>query len=234
MSVALFGDVLGRARTLLNDDDATNWPDTKLIPKAVQAFEELEADLILAGIPIINGQTIVLNVPAYLIFENNNVPFDLSTVPNYPTDMILPIWMKERQLGDQYRDFVDMVEVDFIPITDVDIYLRYWCWYQNTITLLGAFNPVQVMLRYQRFLPVPGVNTDSIVVPLGQLFLAYRIAALAADSLGDRQRRIDLTDQADKNLDRIIRMNIKQQQNLPTKRRPYHRGYGRNRVLRDF
>ena len=50
--------------------------------------------------------------------------------------MILPIWMKERQLGQWNQDFVDMVEVDFLPNIDLDVYLHYWCWYQNTILLL--------------------------------------------------------------------------------------------------
>jgi|SRR5215831_2539996 len=232
----LLGDVLYRARTHLNDDDGQNWPDPKLIPKAAQAFEELEADLILAGIPIINSQNIIFTVPAYDINQNpTGEALDLSTIPGYPTDMILPIWMKERGVGEQWRDFVDMTETDFAPITSVDNYLRYWTWYKGTITVMGCLQDRQVLLRYQRLLPVPGMNTDSIIVPLGQLYLSYRVAAIAAASQpAMRQLAQDLDDRASKNLDKIVRMNIKQQQNLPTKRRPYHRGYGRNRVLRDF
>lgn len=233
--INLLGDVLSRARTHLNDDEGANWPDYRLIPKAQQAFDELEAELQLAGIPIINSQTVVFTVPAYNINANDGVALDISTLPGYPHDMIMPIWMKERRVGDQWRDFVDMVETDFTPITTTDVYLRYWTWYQGKITVLGCINDVQVMLRYQRLLPVPMVNTDSIIVPLGQLHLSYRVAALAAASLPEaRQMAADLDVTAKTNLDKIVRMNIKQQQNLPTKRRPYHRGYGRNRVLRDF
>src|SRR6516165_1065515 len=92
----ILGDVLYRARTYLNDDDGSNWPDQRLIPKAQQAFEELEAELYLAGIPIINSQNAIFTVPAYNINAANGVPLDLSTIPSYPKDMILPIWMKER------------------------------------------------------------------------------------------------------------------------------------------
>src|SRR5258708_4690189 len=121
MSVAFLSDAYKRARTLLNDDDANNWPDHRLYTKAVLAFEELEAELIIAGIPIINSVSVILTVPAVTIDDNN---LDLSTVTGYPTDMILPIWMKERQVGQQNRDFIDMVEVDFIPNIDLDIYLH--------------------------------------------------------------------------------------------------------------
>jgi hypothetical protein len=231
MSVALLGGVYSRVRTLLNDDAATNWPDFVLHKKAILAFEELETELILAGIPIINSISTIMTVPAMTIDDIN---LDLSTVPGYPTDMILPIWVKERQVNQMQQDFVDMVECDFIPQIDLNITLGYWAWMQNTIMLRGALNSVQVQLRYQRLLPVPDINTDSIVVPLGQLFLSYKIAAMASDSVGDAARKADFNGVASMNLDRIIRMNIKQLQDTPAKRRPYHRGQGRNRVLRDI
>lgn len=240
-------DAYNQARTLLNDDEGTNWNDYRLHTKAIMAFEELEAELIVAGIPIIQSVSQILNVPASVnpeapdiqIPQNQNNPdvfytFDLSTVPNYPQDMILPIWMKERQLGQCNQDFVDMVECDFIPNIDLDVYLHYWSWQGNTILLRGALNPTQVQLRYQKYLNVPNVNTDSLIVPLGQLYLGNRIAALAYQSVGNRQMWLDLTDVANTNLNRILDMNIKILQDLPAKRRPYHRGYGRNRVLRDF
>jgi hypothetical protein len=228
-------DVLYRARTHLNDDDGSNWPDPRLIPKAQQAFEELEAELLLAGIPIINSQNAIFTVPAYDINVAGGVPLDLSTLPGYPRDMILPIIMKERAPWEQWRDFIDMIETDFAPITSTDLRLRYWTWYQGKIVVMGCMRDREVLLRYQRFLPVPGLNTDSIIVPLGQLHLAYRTAAIAAASQPAMQQlAVALDQRAQFNLDKIVRMNIKQIQNLPTKRRPYHRGYGRNRVLRDF
>lgn len=231
----MLSDVVYRARTYLNDDDANNWPDSRLIPKAQQAFEELEAELLLAGIPIINSQNQIMLVPAYDINANNGVPLDLSTLPGYPQDMILPIILKERYPWEEWRDFIDMIETDFPPITTQDLRLRYWNWTQGRIYVMGAMRDREVLIRYQRFLPVPGLNTDTIIVPLGQLHLSYRTAAIAAMSQPSSVQLGQMLDQTARvNLDKIVRMNIKQQQNLPTKRRPYHRGYGRNRVLRDF
>jgi hypothetical protein len=143
--------------------------------------------------------------------------------------------MKERRVGEQWRDFVDMVETDFAPVTTISLSLRYWTWYQGKIVVFGALIDNQVLLRYQRLFPVPGLNSDSIIVPLGQMHLSYRVAALALQTKPEsHQLAMEYDQRAQVNLDKVVRMNIKQQQNLPTKRRPYHRGYGRNRVLRDF
>jgi hypothetical protein len=224
MNTISLGDLFSRTRTLLNDDEATNWPDYRLRPKAVIAFEDLEAELTLAGIPIINTASAILQVPAMTLDDIN---LDLSTVLNYPNDLLLPIWIKERQLGQQNRDFVDMVECDFIPNVVIGSTLNYWSWNQNTILVRGCMNEVEVQIRYKRLLLIPSINTDSIIVPLGQLYLSYRIASLASPN--------DAFDKmAIYNLDRIIRINIKQLQNTPAKRRPYHRGHDTNRTLRDY
>ena len=240
MSVRFLSDVFKQARTLLNDDDATNWPDYRLHSKAIVAFEELEAELIVAGIPIIHAVSAIMTVPEVEPvlqvppISQDDTSLDLSIIPGYPSDIIIPISLKERQVDQCNQDFVDMVEVDFIPNIDLDVYLHYWCWYQNKIILRGALNATQIQIRYQRYLPIPKVNTDSLIVPLGQLFIANRVAALAYQSMGNRQMWIDLSQTATINLARILDMNIKELQDLPAKRRPYHRGYGRNRVLRDF
>lgn len=231
MALAQLSEAYKRARSYMNDEEAANWPDYKLFVKSLIAFEELEAELLLAGIPIIHSVSVILTIPPVTVDDNN---LDMSSVTGYPTDMIVPIWMKERLVNQMQQDFIDMVEVDFIPQINRDTYLHYWCWYQNTILLRGAINPTQVMLRYQRYLPSPNANTDSLIVPLAQLFIGPRTAALCLNSSQDSGRYQMLTAEAGANLDRILSENVKQLQNTPAKRRPYHRGYGRNRVLRDF
>lgn len=231
MSIPQLSNVTDQVRALLNDEEATNWTDAKLRTKVIMSYEELESELLLAGIPIIQSASTIMNVP---IMNTDDDNFDLSTVTGYPTDMILPIWLKERQLGQMNRDFVDVIECDFIPNVDITFTLSYWAWIDGTILVRGCTNPTQVQLRYQRLLTIPQLNTDSIIVPLGQMFLAYRVASFCAESLGDATRADRWLNTAKMNLDRIMRMNIKQLQDTPAKRRPYHRGPGRNRVLRDF
>ena len=228
--IALLGTVLSQARTHLNDDEGSNWPDNKLIPKAQQAFNQMQAELLLAGIPIINSVSVVITVPVSSVDDTNQ---DLSKIVGYPTDMIMPIEMKERQLGQRNQDFVDMMEVDYIPQSDIQNQLLYWSWISQTIMLRGALQSNQVLLKYQRLLPIPTLNTDSTIVILSELYLSYKVAAIASFS----NRSFDISDKlntiADTNLEKIVAMNVKQLQDLPTKRRPYHRGFGRS-VIRSF
>jgi len=231
MSSAVLSDVYKAARTHLNDDEGDSWPDYKLRPKFIQAFKELEVDLVLAGIPIVNAVSVVITVTANTV---DGVNVDMSTMANYPTDMLHPVWLKERAVGEMNEDFVDMTEVDFIPNINKSTELIWWSWYQQTIMLLGALNDVQVMLRYKRFLPTPNLKNDSIIVYLAELYLGYRTAALCARSINDGTKADNLDLESAASLDKIIRMSIKELQNLPAKRRPYHRGRGRSRVLRDF
>lgn len=217
-------DVLTTARTLLDDDLAVKWTDPKLLPKAQQAFRELRAKYLLCGIPVVDEVTAVLNVPANTT--------DLSTVSGYPTDMIVPIWMKERQVGDDNADFIDMTPRDFIPNADQDIWLFWWAWRNQKIYLLGSLNAEQVQLRYRKDLTLPLKNSDSVLVYYSENFLAHRTAALAAYSVGNKDFADSLQMQAKENLDDIVRLNTKQIQTLPARRRPYHRRYANNTIIR--
>lgn len=212
--------VLDSARTHLNDENGYNWTDARLFPKLVEAHRELQAELLLAGIPVIDAVSTIITVPAA---PDDNTQVDLSTIAGYPTNIIVPIWMKERQVGQQNVDFVDMREVDFLPSITKGAQLQYWCWIGEVILLLGAVNNTQVQLRYRAGIPIPQNVNDSIGFLMGEIFLSYRTAALAAGAIGDKELKAFLTAESKSNLDKIVRLNIKQRQNLPAKRRPYHR-----------
>lgn len=228
--IPLVGTVLSQARTLLNDDGALNWPDPKLIPKVQQAFNQMQADLLIAGIPIINAVSVIMTVP---LLATDDSTVDLSTVSGYPVDMIMPMEMKERAVGEHQQDFVDMLEVDFIPQIERETKLRYWTWYQQTIVVRGATAANQVMLRYQRLLSLPNLNTDNTSVILSELYLSYKVAALASLASRDLAIADKLDAIANVNLYKIVQMNVKTLQNLPTRRRPYHRGKGPS-IARSF
>jgi hypothetical protein len=220
--MALAAQVLDSARTHLNDEYGSLWTDQKLLPKLQEAHRELQSTLFLAGIPVINDVTAVLTVPANVI-DGQNV--DMSTVAGYPTNLVRPIWMKERTVGQQNQDFIDMIEVDFIPSISKDTRLVYWAWIGQTIMLLGATNDVQVQLRYRGSITVPTKVTDDCVVLFSETFLSYRTAALAIASTGQDDNKFRTLDaMAERNLDKLMRTAIKEEQNLPVRRVPYHRG----------
>lgn len=230
--MALAHQVLDSARTYLDDDDRSSWPDQKLLPKLQEAHRELALKLILAGVPVTNEISSVITVTANTI-DGQNV--DVSTMTGYPTDMIQPVWLKERAIGQTNQDFVPMTEVDFLPNLQKSTELIWWCWQQEKIFVLGALNDVQILLRYRRGLVTPVTVNDPIGVLYGELFLSRRIASMAIESRGDNAARAaSLNTEAMMHFDTIKRAAVKEMQNLPARRRPYHRGRGRSRVLRDF
>lgn len=217
---------LDTARTLLNDDAGTLWTDAVLLPKLKEAHREMQTKLVLAGIPVIKAATAVLSVPANTT--------DLTSVVGYPTDLIEPTWLKERTPGQQERDFVDMTEVADVPNLNPTTELIYWCWIGEKILLLGAVVNRDVKIRYMKGITVPVAGTSPIGFLFGESYLGHRTAALSASSVGNKTAHDELTQEANMKFQEIVALNIKGGQNLPARKRPYHRGHGRSRVLRDF
>ena len=217
---------LNSAREYLNDSQATLWSDLTLIPKLQKAHREMQVKLQLAGIPVIRANSVVLSVPRGTT--------DLTTVTGYPQDLIEPRWMKERAMGELEQDFIDMQECADIPSVQGATELVWWCWQGEKILLLGATSDREVRLRYIKGLPVPNASTDQIGYLFGENYLGPRTASLAAQAVEDPQLYQTCFSDAAQNMLDLIRMGIKQLQNLPTNRRPYHRGRGRTRALRDF
>jgi len=225
---------LNFSRTLLNDEQGTNWHDQKLFPKLKVAYNQMLNEIVANGVPIINATSTIFQVNAISVDDNN---VDLSTQAGYPTNMLTPIWMKERAVGQSNKDFVDMTEVEFVPnVSLASNQLIWWCWIGGIILVRGATTPVQVQIRYRRQLTPPVAVTDDLVVTLAETYLGPQTAYIAMTSLPNYDMNIaaSLRDQAKENLDNVIRAAVQQLENLPAKRRPYHRGRGRSRAIRDF
>lgn len=213
--------VLESSRIHLNDEMALYWPDNRLLPKLQEAHRELNNELVLNGIPVLHQVSVTLSVPANTT--------DLTTVTSYPADMIVPIWLKERQVGQQDQDFTDVQQVNFLPNIQKDTTLNFWSWIGEKIMLVGALNATEVQLRYEKTMTTPVQVNDTIGVYLGESFLSYRTAALAAASIKDYDQSKYLDGIAQTNLGKVIGLNVKALQNLPVKRIPYHRRYGNGR-----
>ena len=222
------GEVLAAARTHLNDDEGIIWPDQKLFPKLREAHRMMQLALVQNGVPIVSEVSTVITV--------NAGTTDLSTTLNYPTNLIFPVWLKERMQFQRNQDFVDMTEVDYLPNLDQSTELIWWTWNQQTILTLGCTQNREVMLRYRGGLTVPMEVTDTIGPFWGELFLSFKTASLAIGSIspGNSDRIQYLEANAMAGLDNLLVTASLEAQNLPAKRRPYHRGRGRSRVLRDF
>lgn len=225
--MAIVDDVLTAARTHLNDDSAINWPDPRILPKFQEGFRDLQLALELNGIQVLNDVSADITIPANTT--------DMTTLSGYPTDIITPTWMKEKQVGETDDFLISMTPVDYIPNVEQDITLNWWSWQRNKILLLGALNDVVVQLRYRRKLALPTLNSQDIGVIQGETFLGYRTAAIALGSIKDYQGRDEMNAQAQSRLNDLIAFyTTYEKQILTAKRQPYHRRNWFRNVIRSI
>jgi len=200
--MATVKEALQMARSLLNDDLGTKWPDTILLPKLQIAHQQMQSALALNSIPVTKTQSTVITVAA--------LATDLGIYQ--PTDLVEPISMQERDVGGSADDFVDMREVSFIPTLEQDTNLIYWAWLGERIKLLGATIAKEVTLRYTKSLTTPQTVNESIGVVGGETYLGYKVASLI-----DPVWAIE----AKNELDDLVRTNVKGMQGICHRRQGY-------------
>lgn len=217
---ATVDQVMMSARTHLNDDSAINWPDPNLLPKLQEAYRDLILELELSGIQVLQELSVEMTVPTNTL--------DLTTIGTYPTDLISPIALNEKLVGETDDFFIQMSPKDFIPNVVQTTRLSYWSWRQNKIWLLGALNATIVQIQYRGNLTVPELNSSVIGINLGESYLSYRTAAIACNSAKDYKGRDEMNAIASLNLAKLLKYYITyEKQLLPTKRIPYHRRFRR-------
>ena len=211
------GEVLCAARTHLNDDEGIIWPDQKLFPKLREAHRAMQLALVQNGVPVIQELSVAFSVTKGVK--------DLTTIAQYPQNILMPIWMKERNPGQRDQDYANMREVEVLPTEQPTTSLSYWCWNKQRLLTLGCTQNREILLRYRGGIKIPQESTDPIGPYFGELYLSYKTAALAIGSIspGNTDRVAFLENQANSNLEDLLSNAAIQAQNLPAKRRPYHR-----------
>src|ERR1035438_513441 len=92
--------VLATARTLLNDDAATNWTDASLFPKLQQAHKELQIKLRRAAAPVMK------NLYVEIVGANT------TAFATPPADLVAPIQLWETTSAGAANTYALMTEAD--------------------------------------------------------------------------------------------------------------------------
>jgi hypothetical protein len=192
------GTVLTTTRTLLNDDAAVNWTDASLFPKLTQAHNELQIKLRRAAAPVMKN--------AY----TEQLAAGATGFATPPADLVAPIQLFETVNNGSIASYTLMTEVDNITtIIPAGPSIVYWSWIEESIIFaVPAITVIrQVLMRYWRTIPIPTTNSQSIGFINGELYLAPRIAALAAGSVGQAAEMTALTSLADASIQEVILSN---------------------------
>ena len=179
----------------------------------------------LNGIPVIREKSAAISVTA------------LALTLTLPTDLLEPIWLKERAVGESDTNWIPMTEVEFEPDKLKDTTLKYWAWREEKINFVGATTNREVLLRYWKSIADIVDANSALGFLLAEVFLGPQCAGYAAGSVGNLTLASELlwvngvsVGIAGARLDMIVRANIKGQQNLPARRIPYRR-FAQSRLL---
>jgi len=215
--IVTVGQVLQTAATHLNDSQRKFWQDDVLITFLQEAYRDLSIELYLNGLPTTDKTIILPN------FMAGSTIIGPATTPAIPSDIVLPVKLWERDAGAQFEDFIEMLRKKWEPSYQPDQDLNYWLWQGQNLVFVGATANKDIRLDYEASLPMVESTSDTIGFINGEIYLAPKTAAYAAKSI-NRNAFAELKDgEAFVKLDKIIAANVKNQQAIPVRRRPYRR-----------
>lgn len=200
-------EVMNESRVLLNDTSALLYANDKLLPFLNKAYREVQSKLNLYGLQHLQEVASLITVATG------------SLTITSPADLVRPLHLAERRAGTTDL-FADMDERSWEPELRPGQALRYWVWREEIIYLVGATEAREVRLRYLKSLSA--LTGDGSVIGLtdAKTVLAARTAALAARYLGENPTRAQVLDtDANDALDTHVTLNVRKNQNKPTRRR---------------
>ena len=215
------GDVLDFSRVLLNDQAATLYNNTAMLPVLKVAFRELQQKMNLNSLSVDKEQSAMITIPALA------TSIGFATTPALPSNLLYPIELKEKIAGQPDATYTAMTRSPFVPDLTQVSRLMYWTWIQEEIRFVGATTAVPIYIRY--YLNLAALSSASTVIPIldSDIFLAYRTAAIAATTIGGMPSKGAILDsQAAMALDDFLGIGVSNRQAMPVRRRPF-RSFGR-------
>lgn len=166
-------DVFNLARGFLNDQLVRLWKDDVLMIFLQQAHRELQVKLRRSAAPVMKGYSDLIVQPLQFMLTNQ------------PMDMVAPISLWERPQGAPFDAIKPMTEYDPLPPIPPTTSLQYWMWIDQIIQFVGATITTEILLIYWRQVPIPSEPFDTLGIIDAEQYLAPRVAALAAASVGE-------------------------------------------------
>lgn len=209
MGVTVAKDILDEARgTYLNDLNATEATDEKLLPQLKTAYNFLESECHSNNIQLVNSEITKI------------IPAGIDEYYPLPPDFVIPRTLLERQSG-TVDEFREISYRNNLPQVTPTPYFEYWTYRLERILLVPATTEREVKLIYMRSFPVVETS-DANLFGKAQTYLAAKTAALyllfvrQSPSLAEPANGI-----AEKELEEIINTQVKIMQAAPVRRKGY-------------
>jgi hypothetical protein len=217
MNSVSVGSVFDRARFFLNDQNIQLYSNAVLAEAFRTAYDDLKEECYNNSLRFVGEVSVALDI------DEGMTDIGGDTGPALPINLVVPITLWERPANTDVN-YVRMTGVRNLPKTEVIInYLQYWSFNKQIIEFLGANQDQQVKIDYlgDTFGIIRNPE-DRLNLFNAKTFLSYRTAALASQFQGENESRADkLNGNARVALDNFLNTDIKNQQNMPVRRRPF-------------
>ena len=218
--MATASEALDSARTYLNDVGAQLWSNDALLPYLKEAHRDLQLILWLNSIPVLKERTDLITLSSG----------DTTLGDDQPDDLIEPIRLSERAVGEADTEFSTMIPKESLEGYEQTNVLTYWNWQGQVINFVGATTDRVIRLTYWKGLVPPTQSTSELNFILAETFLGPQTAQYAASSVGNTVLANEAIIIAKARLEAIVRGNVKGGQRLKARRIPYRR-FARSRSL---
>ncbi len=207
--ITIAADILTSVRSAyLNDPNAGEATDDRLLPHLKEAYKFLQSELEANGVPCKNEEVIET------ILANKNEYYPL------PDDLVVPNTMFERTPGSS-EEFRPMTYRMNLPQVTPTPYLQYWTYRLDRIYLVPATQNREIKLYYQKSFPAVETVDDSLYGKAEQ-FLALKTAALYNFFVRQQPTAAKVcNDLADRELEDIISSQVKSTQSQVIRRKGY-------------
>ena len=215
------GSVMDLVAAVMNDTARQVYTDEAILPYMQLAYEDLKTELQDYNIPISNVTSSAILIPAGTKFIAD---------ADMPTDLVEIMSISERTAGTS-NDFLLMERRQFLPHTQqLTAFLQVWSWQDQTIKFLGSNGNVEVKLNYIASGLGDIVDEDTLLKLYNiKGYLTYRTGGHCSAFIGENETRAGmLYGFAGQELEKLLSINIKSQQGIRTRRRPFRSGYKAN------
>ena len=222
--MVLARNIMDTVAVIYNDPNRTSLTYAVQMPFLNMALRDLRSQLELYGMAVTNRTVQDIEVPANCVELTFNA---IPPLPRIPADLIEPMEMYERPLGNNV-DYIPMQKMQFLPTYTTEVNsLIYWTWQDQKIKFIGANTDNEIRIDYTaNVLPNVTDVDDSINVINAQPFLEYRTAALCSKFIGENESRSsELNTTAQLHLDAFLGTGIKHMQAIGVRRRPFQQAF---------
>jgi hypothetical protein len=174
MAAVLASDILDRSRVALNDQGASLYTNTVMLPILKIANDELCDKLIVGGMQNLKSTGV-----SDLDVDAGDTTFDTP-----PDDLIVPIELFEKRVGDDDSNFTPIIEQSWLDNVVPSVNLGIWRWSGTEVEFVGATEERTVRMRYYRVITEITTASSPAEIFRSLNWLAHRTAEYAANSIG--------------------------------------------------